>query len=94
MNSMATHSGTSDKRLANIFLASQSPRRRELLQQIGVYFEVLSMDIDESHQTGETPQACVQRLALAKARAGRAFTAGDGCRYAGGMWWRGARQTG
>jgi len=72
MNSMATHSGTSDKRLANIFLASQSPRRRELLQQIGVRFELLPVDIDEAQQADETPQACVQRLALEKARAGRA----------------------
>ena len=86
MNTMATHTGSSDSRLANIFLASQSPRRRELLQQIGVRFEVLPVDIDETQQAGETPQACVQRLALEKARAGRAFTSGDGCRYTGGMW--------
>jgi septum formation protein len=73
MKTMATHSGNSDKQLVNIFLASQSPRRRELLQQIGVYFELLPVDIDEAQQAGETPQACVQRLALEKARAGRAL---------------------
>lgn len=73
MKTMATHSGNSDKQLVNIFLASQSPRRRELLQQIGVYFELLPVDIDEAQQVGETPQACVQRLALEKARAGRAL---------------------
>ena len=92
MNTMATHTGNFDSRLANIFLASQSPRRRELLQQIGVRFEVLPVDIDETQQAGETPQACVQRLALEKGAggqgdiAGRAFTSGDGCRYTGGMW--------
>ena len=73
MNTMATHGVNSGKRLANIFLASQSPRRRELLQQIGVYFELLPVDIDEAQQAGETTQACVQRLALEKARAGRAI---------------------
>jgi septum formation protein len=73
MKTMATHCGNSEKRPGKIFLASQSPRRRELLQQIGVYFEVLPVDVDEAQQAGETPQACVQRLALEKARAGRAL---------------------
>ena len=57
----------------DILLASQSPRRRELLRQIGVDFELLPVDIDETPLAGETPEACVQRLALAKARAGRAI---------------------
>ena len=56
----------------DICLASQSPRRRELLRQIGVDFELLPVDIDETPLAGETPEACVQRLALEKARAGRA----------------------
>ena len=56
----------------DIYLASQSPRRRELLHQIGVDFELLPVDIDETPLAGETPEACVQRLALEKARAGRA----------------------
>ena len=56
----------------DICLASQSPRRRELLRQIGVDFELLPVDIDETPLAGETPEACVQRLALGKARAGRA----------------------
>ena len=73
MNTMATHGVNPGKQLANIFLASKSPRRRELLQQIGVYFEVLPVDIDEAQLAGETPQDCVQRLALSKARAGRAI---------------------
>ena len=58
--------------MVNIWLASQSPRRRELLRQIGVDFELLPVDIDETPLAGETPEACVQRLALEKARAGRA----------------------
>ena len=86
MNTTATHGSNSGNRLAEIFLASHSPRRRELLRQIGVNFELLPVEIDELQQAGETAEACVQRLALEKARAGRAFTAGDGCRYAGGMW--------
>ena len=61
----------------DIFLASQSPRRRELLHQIGVDFELLPVDIDETPLAGETPEACVQRLALAKARAGRAQLPAD-----------------
>jgi len=56
----------------DILLASQSPRRRELLRQIGVDFECLPVTIDERPLAGETPEACVQRLALEKARAGRA----------------------
>ncbi|HED34155.1 MAG TPA: septum formation inhibitor Maf [Gammaproteobacteria bacterium] len=53
-----------------ITLASASPRRRELLQQIQVTYEVLPVDIDESHQPGETAEQYVKRLAIEKARAG------------------------
>ena len=53
-----------------LYLASSSPRRRELLQQIGVSFQQLKADIDESVQAHELPSAYVQRLALAKAHAG------------------------
>ncbi|MEQ1600434.1 MAG: Maf family protein [Methylophilaceae bacterium] len=52
-----------------IYLASRSPRRAELLQQIGVNFAVLPSDIDESVLPGEQPQAYVLRLAHAKAQA-------------------------
>ncbi len=55
-----------------LYLASSSPRRRELLQQIGVSFEVVKADVDESTRPGEFPIAYVQRLALAKAQAGLA----------------------
>jgi septum formation protein len=55
---------------AQIILASASPRRRELLQQIGVRTMVKSVDIDESRKAGETALAYVQRLAMEKARQG------------------------
>ena len=50
-----------------LLLASASPRRRELLWQIGVAHRVAVADIDEQLRPGEAPAACVQRLALAKA---------------------------
>jgi len=53
-----------------IFLASGSPRRRELLLQIGVAFRLLEVQVDESSQPGEEPTAYVTRLACAKAEAG------------------------
>lgn len=61
-----------------IYLASQSPRRRELLKQIGINFEVLllrsdprrQIDVDEEPHPGESPAAYVQRLSAAKAAAG------------------------
>jgi septum formation protein len=61
-----------------IYLASRSPRRRELLSQIGVRFEPLMFrgvpredpDVDEAALPGEAPQAYVVRIALAKAQAG------------------------
>ena len=53
-----------------IYLASGSPRRRELLQQIGVTFQVLGADLDETALPGESPVAYVSRLAQAKATLG------------------------
>jgi septum formation protein len=54
-----------------LFLASASPRRRELLAQAGIAFEVIGgITVDESPQPAEAPIALVQRLALSKARAG------------------------
>jgi septum formation protein len=71
MDNRGRQTGNTDDRQVDIYLASQSPRRRELLQQIGVSFERLPVDIDEGRLTDESPEACVQRLALEKARAGR-----------------------
>jgi septum formation protein len=52
-----------------VYLASASPRRSELLRQIGVQFEVRPAAISEDRLRGETPAAYVARLAAAKARA-------------------------
>lgn len=59
-----------------LYLASQSPRRRELLAQIGVAFEVVDVDVPEVPGAGESPHAYVERVACAKARAGLAAVAG------------------
>jgi septum formation protein len=50
-----------------IYLASQSPRRAELLRQIGVQFEVRAADVDESQRRGEAADAYVCRVAGDKA---------------------------
>jgi septum formation protein len=54
-----------------LVLASASPRRRELLDQIGIAHVVLAVDVDESALPDESPPVLVQRLARAKALAGR-----------------------
>jgi septum formation protein len=53
-----------------VFLASASPRRAELLSQIGVPFQILMVEVDESVASGESPAAYVSRIAAAKADAG------------------------
>jgi septum formation protein len=53
---------------ALVILASASPRRTELLQQIGVAHRVVPAHIDERRAAGETPGDCVRRLAQHKAR--------------------------
>jgi len=53
-----------------IYLASNSPRRRELLTQMGVDFLMLAVDVDESRLVNEKPVDYVKRLAIAKAQAG------------------------
>lgn len=52
--------------MASLFLASSSPRRLALLQQIGIHPVVHAVSIDESVLPGETPAAYVERLARAK----------------------------
>lgn len=52
-----------------VYLASASPRRSELLRQIGVPFEVLPAAIPEDRAPGEAPEAYVLRLAAEKAAA-------------------------
>ncbi len=61
-----------------LYLASQSPRRRELLEQIAVDYSLVSVDVDESRREGEPAAAYVQRLALEKAGAGWAALAPRG----------------
>jgi septum formation protein len=51
---------------AQIILASASPRRRELLDQIKVRYTVYPVDIDETPHPGETPQDYVLRMAFEK----------------------------
>jgi len=63
-----------------IYLASQSPRRRELLKQIGINFEMLllrsdprrNIDVDETPHGDEAPEVYVQRVCEEKAQAGSA----------------------
>lgn len=54
----------------SFYLASASPRRQELLRQVGVDFSVLSVDVDETALAQEAPEDYVRRVALAKALAG------------------------
>ena len=64
-----------------VYLASRSPRRRELLKQIGIEFELLLLregptrqaDVDETPHAGETPEAFAERIARAKAEAGMRY---------------------
>ncbi|NOX76809.1 MAG: septum formation inhibitor Maf [Gammaproteobacteria bacterium] len=55
-----------------LYLASSSPRRRELLSQLGLVVERVPQDVEESRLANESPESFVQRLALEKARAGLA----------------------
>ena len=64
--------------MTDVYLASRSPRRRDLLRQIGVRFEPLVLrlaqprgpDIDETPHAGESAAAFAERVATAKARIG------------------------
>ena len=55
--------------MRRIILASGSPRRRELLEQMGVKFRVLTADVEEEHGQGRVARAICRRNALAKASA-------------------------
>ncbi|WP_237485561.1 Maf family protein [Vibrio hippocampi] len=63
---------------SNIVLASSSPRRRELLTQLGYSFTSLSPDIEERQEVGESPQQYVTRLSQQKAQEGHRM-AGKPC---------------
>lgn len=53
-----------------LYLASQSPRRRELLARLGLAFAPLDIDVPEQRQPGEPPEDYVRRVAREKAGAG------------------------
>ena len=65
-----------------IYLASASPRRAELLAQIGVEFEVRAVDIDETQLSGESERDYVCRLARVKAEHAAAEISADDPNYA------------
>jgi septum formation protein len=60
-----------------LYLASMSPRRSELLHQIGVVHDIIRADVDETPRPGEHPEEYVIRLAREKALAGQAQLGGD-----------------
>jgi septum formation protein len=68
-----SHSKPETRNSKLVWLASSSPRRRELLEQIGVAHEVVEVHVDEALHAGEAPELYVVRLALAKAQAGHAI---------------------
>ncbi|MDW6002013.1 Maf family protein [Vibrio mangrovi] len=53
-----------------LYLASASPRRKELLTQLGYSFDIVLSDVVEEHQSHESAQAYVSRLSREKAVAG------------------------
>ena len=53
-----------------LYLASQSPRRRQLLEQVGLRFETVDVDVPEIPIAGESPEDYVSRVAREKAGAG------------------------
>lgn len=60
--------------MADLYLASKSPRRRELLEQIGVSYEAIDVDVQEQICRGELPVDYVRRLAMEKALAGLTYS--------------------
>jgi septum formation protein len=63
--------------MTSLYLASGSPRRQELLTQLGVSFERIITDVEEQRLSGESAQQYVVRLARDKARAGVALAQHD-----------------
>ena len=62
----------------DLYLASASPRRRELLAQVGLRYRLLAVDVEEQPAAGEAAEIYTLRVALDKARAGRAELLGSG----------------
>lgn len=63
--------------MLSLYLASASPRRRELLTQLGLSFERLTLNVPEQRNPGETAEQYVKRLAQDKAQAGVVVAAMD-----------------
>ncbi|HZX89614.1 MAG TPA: Maf family protein [Rudaea sp.] len=59
-----------------LYLASQSPRRRQLLEQVGIRFDTIDVDVPEARAPGEPPTDYVSRVAREKAGAGLLKLAG------------------
>ena len=66
---MRTRDEPNDHAIVPVVLASQSPRRRELLDLVGIRHEVRPANIDETYLAGERPRAHAERLAREKAHA-------------------------
>ena len=66
------------REMTSLYLASRSPRRRELLAGLGYRFEVLDVAVDESRADGEAPARYVERMAREKALAGLDAVEGRG----------------
>lgn len=62
----------------NLVLASQSPRRKELLAQLGYQFTTCPANIDETPKTNESPAAYVERMAKEKALAAAKMLPNEG----------------
>ncbi|MDC9605516.1 Maf family protein [Xenorhabdus griffiniae] len=63
--------------MKTIYLASGSPRRRELVELLDFNFEILASQVEEKWREGESPQQYVTRLAREKAQAGVAIASHD-----------------
>lgn len=55
--------------MSSLVLASASPRRREMLERVGISVEIQPADIDETPRPGEDPESYVARIARGKAEA-------------------------
>ncbi len=66
------------------FLASNSPRRKELLEQIGIYPEIVIAPIEETALPNESPESFVIRMAVEKAMSGYDKLSGEDIYVIGG----------
>ena len=57
--------------MKKVYLSSKCPRRKKLLSLIGIDFEVINIDIDESYRDHETPIEYVKRISIEKAKQGK-----------------------